>query len=149
MAEGEEKMQKGIGQFTPVDKLGENANQAGDHPMCDLNKAGGCCKADPKKCAGYPPPKDGHEELACSKFDHEFADVNFYDNENKTEVLLGKVNNLVNNDGEYRQQCCTKRLRCVVWKDPSKRIPEATASGAKSFTTLAAALVYVIHALYK
>jgi len=139
----------GIGQFD------QNGNGIATQGMCNLNDKTnamgaitGCCKADPKKCRGYPKPSHGHEELACSKLDHEFADTTpYYKFTNKTKLIMGKSNNLVENDGAYRQQCCTKRMRCVVWKDPSQKIPEATASAAKGLAALAAAPVLVAHCI--
>jgi hypothetical protein len=127
--------------------------QGGGAMLCNLhdttwnkNAITGCCKADPKKCRGYKQPSHGHEELACSKFDHEFADIGPYEYfdpvKNETVLHKGKSTNLVENDEAYRAQCCTKKMRCVVYKDPSKKIV-ATTSAAKSQTTQALTLFFM------
>jgi hypothetical protein len=96
---------------------------------CDIT----CCKNDPTTCRGYDQPKatGDHNEWGCWPGDHFFRDsgeVVIYDTDGKGMKhangtymfqMLAKTTNKVEKDEDYKFQCCTPKVLCEVWKDPS------------------------------
>jgi hypothetical protein len=116
-----------------------------------------CCKDDPNVCRGYTDPaadaNNHHKEMGCFPSDRFFKDageVQLYDADGKklreatgrlAMAIRPKTINPVGNDEDFKDQCCTARMRCEVWKDPS--LAEAQASAAKHQRTVAIAPLLV------
>jgi hypothetical protein len=118
-----------------------------------------CCKDDPKVCRGYTDPaadaNNHHKEMGCWPSDRFFKDAGefqLYDENGKKKreatgrLQMGirpKTTNLIekkedqSHDDDFKGKCCTEKMRCEVWKDPS--LAKAQTSAAKHQRTLAAA----------
>jgi hypothetical protein len=127
---------------------------------CDVK----CCKNDPTTCRGYDAPQAGgdHNEWGCWPADQFFLDAgeiaiwdtdgNLMKHANGTYMLqlMPKTTNKVEMDEDYKAQCCTPKLVCENWKDPSVANypapyvkPKAQTSAAKRQEALVAAPLLV------
>jgi hypothetical protein len=127
--------------------MGENTKSAKD---CDVK----CCKNDPTTCRGYDQPgghsasTGDHNEFGCWPDGQWIEDIGEYliygtdgkpmKHANGTYMfqMLPKTTNKVEKDEDYKGQCCTPKVLCEVWKDPS--LPNSPPPFVKKAQTSAA-----------